>query len=87
MTFEPPKQPEMIERYGSPEFFITHIAKAELIDGPCVRLYCCATKDNAIELQYTVVIPLSRIAAIGRQCLSAAAELHNKSQWVADSLS
>lgn len=80
----PPIPPEMIEPFGSQEFFITHIGKAELVDGPCVRLYCCAMRDGTIEVKCTVVIPLNRIAAIGRQCLTAAAELHNRTQWVFD---
>lgn len=84
MSMLPPEGPEMTEPFGSQEFFITHVGKAELIDGPCIRLYCCASRDGALEVKCTIVIPLNRIAAIGRQLLSAAAELHNKTQWVSD---
>lgn len=84
MSMIPPDRPEMTEPFDSQEFFITHIGKAELVDGPCVRIYCCATRDESIEVKCTVVIPLKRIAPIGRQLLNAASELHNTTQWVSD---
>lgn len=83
-TVTPPPQIKMTEPFDVPEIFITHVGKAELVAGPCVRLYCCATREGAIEVKCTVVIPLKRIAAIGRQCLSAAAELYNETQWTFD---
>lgn len=84
MSMMPPDAPEMTELFGSQEYFITHVGKAELVDGPCVRLYCCSARDGTIEVKSTLVIPLTRIAAIGRQLLTAAAELHNKTQWVSN---
>ncbi len=82
-TAKEPNQPEMVENYVQAEYFVTHIGKAELIDGSA-RVYWCTPRDGALEVKCVLIIPLTRIAAIGRQCMTAAAELHNKSQWVAD---
>lgn len=79
---EPPG-PEMTEPFVTPEFFITQICKAELVDGPCVRVYCCAQRDTTLEIRCTLLIPLTRVAAIARQCVSAAHELHFAAQWTA----
>lgn len=82
-TAKEPPGIEMVEPYAAPEHFITHIGKAELVDGNA-RIYWCSVKDEALEVKCIFVIPLTRIPAIGRQCLSAAAELHNAAQWVSD---
>lgn len=78
---EPPGH-EMIEPIVPPEFFITQICKAELVEG-MVRVYFCAHRDGALEIRCTMLIPLSRIAGIGRQSVGAAHALHFMTEWTA----
>lgn len=77
-----PRKLEIIENYAAPEIFATDVARAELVDG-CVRLTFCSPREGSLETKCFLIIPLNRTAAIGRQCLTAAAELHNASQWIA----
>lgn len=44
-----------------PEFFVTHIAKAERLSGDCVRLTMGIGYDNIIEPRYSCIWPIQRL--------------------------
>lgn len=59
-----------------PEFFVTHIGKAEKVSTSCMRLTMCVIKGDVLEPRYACIWPidclLSRhelIAMIGKQVL------------------
>lgn len=53
------------------EYFVTHIARTEVVDEILVRLYCCKQMGNRLQLEYTVLLPIKRMAEIGRQCFQS----------------
>lgn len=41
-----------------PEYFVTHIGRAERIAGGCVRLYACVQRGKYLEPVYSAVWPI-----------------------------
>jgi len=77
MTKEPRGQPKLVETGMEPEFFITSLAKIELMADGLVRLYLATEKGNVLRLEYTAIVPGPALAEMGRICLRLAAESHN----------
>jgi hypothetical protein len=66
----------MIETGSEPEFFVTGIAKFEIMTGGLIRLYLATQKGHSLRLEYTAIVPADALAAMGRACLHMAAEGH-----------
>jgi hypothetical protein len=59
-----------------PEYFVTHIGRAERIPGNCVRFWMCMQRGDILEPRYTCIWPveclLSRhelIALVGKDAI------------------
>ena len=50
-----------------PEYFVTHIGKAEKLAASCMRLTMCVQKGEVLEPRYTCIWPI--------ECLLSRAEL------------
>lgn len=66
----------LIESGSEPEYFITGIAKFEIMNNGLIRLYLATQKGDCLKLEYTAVVPATSLAAMGRACLHMAAEGH-----------
>lgn len=82
MTREPKSRPKLVETGMEPEFFITSLAKVELMADGLVRLYLATEKGNILRLEYTAIVPGTALAEMGRACLRLAAESHNAETMV-----
>lgn len=60
------------------DYFVTHISKFEIVEGSLIRIYCYKQLGHVFELQYTVMIPISRLAEMGRLCLQMASSNYNE---------
>ena len=52
--------PTMLEA-SCPEYFVTHIGKAERICGGCVRLYACVIRGDHLEPVYSAIWPVESL--------------------------
>lgn len=74
-----PATKEIIETGTEPEFFVTHIARAELVmGGACVRFYIASERSpGVLRVEYTAVCTLGAAAQMARHIMSIAADNHN----------
>lgn len=74
---------ETLELFDEPvnEYFVSNIARTESVEGILVRLYCCKQMGNRQQLQYTVLVPIKRMAPFGRQLLRIAAEIDGETKF------
>lgn len=75
------QKPELHETGTEPEFFVSHIARAEPAGDGCVRLYIAAERHGYLRLEYTVVTTTAGLASMARQALTIAADTHNLMIW------
>jgi hypothetical protein len=68
---------ELIETGMEPEYFVSAMPRAEIASVGNVRLYLAAEKHGILRLEYTAVVPIELLAAMGRQLLDIAARGHN----------
>lgn len=72
---------DLLESGNEPEFFVTHLHKAEPAANGCLRLYFAQRRGNHSVLLYTVVVAISDLAHIARTNLHNAADAHNLAIW------
>lgn len=72
-----------LELFDEPviEYFVSNIARTEVVEGILVRLYCYKQMGNRQELQYTVLVPIKRMAPFGRQLLRIASEIDGETEF------
>ncbi len=75
------REPKLLETGNEPEFFVTGIAKFEMVPGGLIRLYLATQKGNCLRLEYTAVVPADALALMGRACLQKAAESHTQATF------
>lgn len=72
---------DLYETGTEPEFFVQKIAKAEPVNDGMVRVYLSTMRQNHLRLEYTVLVTITDLAEMGRECLRIAAEGHNLLLW------
>lgn len=72
---------EFYQTGTEPEFFVTHVVKAEAAAEGCLRLYFAQRRGDVSILLYTVVVAVSDLAQIARTNLHNAADAHNIMAW------
>lgn len=66
------------EPFSVPEYFVTSCGKTEVIPGSaCVRLYYGTERGGAFRAEYSVVVPIRRLASLCREAAAFAADAHN----------
>lgn len=75
---------ELIETGTEPEYFITHLAKAEPLKNGLMRLYIASERRDHLRLEYTVVVSPRELAEMCRAGLLIAADMHNLFMFQSD---
>lgn len=64
---------ELYQTGTEPEFFITRIAKIEIVSGGSLRIYCASEREATHRLEYTVIVPVELMAPMMVQMMHALA--------------
>ena len=64
---------ELYQTGTEPEFFITKIAKVEIVSGGSLRIYCASERQAMHRLEYTVIVPTEMMAPMMQQLMYALA--------------
>lgn len=77
MELAPVAALELHETGSEPEFFVTDIARVELAGAGSIRLYVASERHGTYRLEYTVVIPMDKLAVMAQQSMEIVAVSHN----------